>query len=142
VKGTRTDEHRVHRPTAGLLHVLVISQHEIVRRQLVAYLSRSASFDVSGDGFSVGAIARSHPDVLVLDVSRLTTTQLRQALDVTQQLGTRVVALASIYEAAVEHAVTQAGGLYRLKSAGADGLANIVHATATATAVQASSQSV
>ena len=114
--------------TASPVHVLVISQHDIVRRQLVAYLRRSASFDVSGDEFSVGAIARSRPDVLVLDLSQLSGHNLRDALEATRHVGARVIALASMREATAERAVTQAGGLYRLKSAGADGLADVIYA--------------
>jgi len=41
-----------------------------------------------------------------------------------------VIGLASMHEPAVERAVLETGGLYRLKSAGADGLADLVHAAA------------
>jgi hypothetical protein len=41
-------------------------------------------------------------------------------------VGAHLIALASMRELADERAVTVAGGLYRLKSAGADGLAEIV----------------
>ncbi|HZO31114.1 MAG TPA: hypothetical protein VFH48_34545 [Chloroflexota bacterium] len=105
-----------------LVNVLVISQHDLVRRQLVAYLGRSPALLVSGDAFSSEAIARARPDVLVLDLSQLDSHSLHQALDATQSVGARVIALASIREPSAERAVVAAGGLYRLKSAGADGL--------------------
>jgi len=110
--------------------VLVISQHEIVRQQLVAYLRRSASFAVRGAELSVGAIVRAQPDVLVLDLSRVSADHLREALDASRGVGARVIGLASMHEPAVERAVLETGGLYRLKSAGADGLADLVHAAA------------
>jgi len=69
---------------------------------------------------------QADPDVLVLDLSRLGHDQLRRALDTVRLTGTRLVALASIREPADEREVIDAGGLYRLKSAGADGLAEIV----------------
>ena len=50
----------------------------------------------------------------------------RQAIAAAQRVGAHLIALASLRELADERAVTGAGGLYRLKSAGADGLAEIV----------------
>jgi DNA-binding NarL/FixJ family response regulator len=105
---------------------LVISQHDMVRRQLVTYLGRSPSLTVSGDVFSPEAIIQAHPDVLVLDLSQLDQQGLRQAIDAAQCVGAHLIALASMRELADERAVTGAGGLYRLKSAGADGLAEII----------------
>lgn len=110
----------------GVVQVLVISQHDAVRRQLVAYLGRSPSLLVSGDELSAEAIARTRPAVLVLDLSQLGNNGLRLALDAAESVGARVIALASIHEPAAERAVIAAGGLYRLKSAGADGLADTV----------------
>ena len=115
------------RATDGVVHVLVISQHDAVRRHLVAYLDRSSDLQVSGDEFSVEAIVQAHPDVLVLDLSRLGADGLRGALEATRSIGARLIALASLRECAAEHAVVEAGGLYRLKSAGADGLAEAVY---------------
>ena len=108
------------------VQVLVMSQHDAVRLQLVMYLGRSLSLAVSGDAFSADAIVQSAPDVLVLDLSRLGDEQLRQAIDAAHRIGARLVALASIREPTAERAVMEAGGLYRLKSAGADGLAEVV----------------
>jgi DNA-binding NarL/FixJ family response regulator len=103
-----------------------MSQHDAVRRQLVIYLDRSPALAVRGDAFSPEAIVRSDPDVLVLDLSQLGREQLCQAIETVHLTGTRLIALASIREPADERAVVDAGGLYRLKSAGADGLAEIV----------------
>ena len=110
---------------------LVISQHEAVRRQLVAYLSRSSTLIVSGEPFAPELIARARPDVLIVDLSRLGPDNLRRAIDAARGVGARLIALASIRELADERLVRQAGGLYRLKSAGPDGLAEIVLDTAT-----------
>jgi DNA-binding NarL/FixJ family response regulator len=134
---TRAGNNGAHCSAAGPVHVLVISQHDSVRHQLVAYLRRSASLDVSGDEFSVGAIARSRPDVLVLDLSRLSEYSMHEALDASRQIGARVIALGSMRDASAEQAVSQAGGLYRLKSAGADGLADVVYAAAAERPVRA-----
>jgi len=105
---------------------LVISQHETVRRQIVTYLSRSLALAVRGDAYSPEAIIQAHPDVLVLDLSQLGQEHVRQAIDAAQLVGARLIALASMHELADERAVTGAGGLYRLKSAGGDELAEIV----------------
>ena len=105
---------------------LVMSQHDGVRRQLVAYLGRSPSLRVSGDLFSPEAIVQARPDVLVLDLSQLEHGELRQAIDAVRQVGARLIALASMRDLADERAVTGAGGVYLLKTAGADGLADIV----------------
>ena len=134
---TRAGKNGASSATAGPIHVLVISQHDVVRRQLVAYLRRSASLDVTGDEFSVGAIARSCPEVLVLDLSQLGEHSLREALAASRQVGAHVIALASMRDASAEQSVTQAGGLYRLKSAGADGLADVVYAAAAEPPVRA-----
>jgi DNA-binding NarL/FixJ family response regulator len=111
--------------TAGV-STLVISQHEAVRRQLVTYLGRSPDLMVSGDVFSPDAIIQAHPDVLVLDLSQIGQERLRQAIDAAQHVGARLIALASMRDLADERTVTGAGGLYRLKSAGGDGLAEII----------------
>jgi DNA-binding NarL/FixJ family response regulator len=108
------------------VRTLVLSQHEVVRRQLVAYLSRSPELAVDGEPVTPEAIVNARPDVLVLDLSQLGPTQVRAAIDAAQHVGARVIALASIREPADEQMVIRAGGLYRLKSAGADGLAEIV----------------
>ena len=106
--------------------VLVMSQHEGVRRQLVAYLGHSPSLRVSGDLFAPEEILRVRPDVLVLDLSQLGRGGLRKAIDAALQVGAGLIALASMRDLADEHVVIGAGGLYRLKSAGADGLAEVV----------------
>jgi DNA-binding NarL/FixJ family response regulator len=134
---TRPGKNGASYATAGSIHVLVISQHDVVRRQLVAYLDRSPALDVTGDEFWIDAIARSRPDVLVLDLSRLSEHSLREVLDASRQIGARVIALASMRDASAEQAVTQAGGIYRLKSAGADGLADVVYAAAAEPPVRA-----
>jgi len=113
------------------VQTLVISQHEAVRRQLVAYLGRSPDLVVSGAPFSPAAILSAHPVVLVLDLSQLGTGGLRAAIEAAQHVGARVIALASIREPSDEQSVTGVGGLYRLKSAGADGLAGLVKEIAT-----------
>jgi DNA-binding NarL/FixJ family response regulator len=110
----------------AVVRTLVISQHEAVRRQLVAYLSRSAALSVRGDSYTPEAILRARPDVLVLDLSQLGEARLAAALDAARRVGARPIALASMREPADERLVIEAGGLYRLKAAGADGLAEIV----------------
>ena len=110
----------------AVIRTLVISQHEVVRRQLVAYLSRSPALSVRGEAFTPETIIRAHPDVLVLDLSQLGQGGLGAALDAARHVGAHLIALASMREPTDERAVTSSGGLYRLKSAGADGLAEVV----------------
>lgn len=136
---TRASENGTSLMPAAPVRVLVISQHEAVRRQLVTYLGRSTALAVTGNEFSPEIIERSRPDVLVLDLSRLGASQLQEALDEIRHVGGRVIALASIREPADERAVTDVGGLYRLKSAGADGLADVVQAAAGRESVAAAS---
>jgi hypothetical protein len=112
--------------STAVVQTLVLSQHEAVRRQLVAYLGRSPALAVSGEPFDPEAIVRARPEVVVLDLSRLGSAGLRSAIGAVQAVGARLIALASIREPADEDAVGRAGGLYRLKSAGADGLAETV----------------
>jgi DNA-binding NarL/FixJ family response regulator len=126
MKKIRASAGDVRHASPASITTLVISQHEAVRRQLVTYLSRSPALVVSGDAFSPEAVSQAHPDVLILDLSQLGQDGLRQAIDAARRVGARIVALASMRELADERAVTSAGGLYRLKSAGADGLAEIV----------------
>jgi DNA-binding NarL/FixJ family response regulator len=117
--------------TAG--RALVISQHDVVRRQLVAYLGRTPGLVVSGAAFSWEAIVHAGPGVVVLDLSRLSEHDLARGLDAAQRAGAQVIALASIHDAAAEQMVTRSGGRYRLKSAGADDLASLVKALAATT---------
>ena len=112
------------------VQTLVLSQHDLVRRQLVAYLSRSPELTVGGGPFTPEAIISARPSVLVLDLSQLGPAHLLAAIDAARRVGARVIALASIREPADEQLVTSAGGLYRLKSAGADGLAEVVREVA------------
>src|SRR5688572_19261186 len=131
MRKTRANEGDAPCASAAGATTLVISQHEAVRRQLVTYLGRSPSLAVSGDAFSLEAIIQAHPDVLVLDLSQLGQERLRQAIDAARCVGAHLIALASMRDLADERAVTVAGGLYRLKSAGADGLAEIIQDVAT-----------
>lgn len=117
-------------PASAVATVLVLSQHEGVRRQLVVYLGRAQTLHVSGDLFSTQAILQARPDVVVLDLSQLKPGSLGRAIDASRQVGASLIALASMRDLADEHEVTDAGGLYRLKSAGADGLADVVNAAA------------
>jgi hypothetical protein len=126
MSSTRGRESVVPSPSADRTQILVMSQHDAVRRQLVIYLGRSPALAVGGDAFSPDAIVKVAPDVLVLDLSQLSRDHLHQALDAVQVTGARLIALASIREPAVERDVVDAGGLYRLKSAGSDGLAETV----------------
>ena len=112
------------------VRTLVISQHEAVRRQLVAYLTRSGALSVRGDSFTPEAIIRADPDVLVLDLSQLGRAGLGAALDAARHVGAQLIALASMREPADERAIVDAGGLYRLKSAGAEGLAESIQEVA------------
>jgi len=116
---------------AAIVQALVISQHEAVRQQLVAYLSRSPNLAVHGEPFAADAILRARPDVLVLDLSQLGQAGLRAAIDAAQRVGARLIALASMREPADEQLVRSAGGMYRLKSAGADGLAELIRIAAS-----------
>lgn len=127
----RASEGDAHCASAVGITTLVISQHEAVRRQLVTYLDRSPALAVSGDAFSPEAIIQAHPDVLVLDLSQLGPEGLGRAIDAARRVGAHLIALASMREPSDERAVTSAGGLYRLKSAGADGLADVVRDVAT-----------
>ena len=115
---------------AATIRTLVLSQHEAVRRQLVAYLGRSPALAASGEPFAPEAIARALPDVLVLDLSRLGPADLEAAIEAARLVGARLIALASMPEPADEARVRRAGGTYRLKAAGADGLAEVVLAAA------------
>ena len=115
-------------PCAGdcAVRTLVISQHDAVLQQLVMYLSRSPVLAVTGAAFSPAGIADAHPDVLVLDLSRLGLADLRDAIEVSQLVGARLIALASLRDPRAEELVLQAGGRYQLKVAGANGLAELV----------------
>ena len=112
------------------IRALVISQHEVVRRQLVAYLSRSPYLVVEGERFDADVIRRAMPDVLVLDLSQLGEASIRQAIDAVIATGAGLIALASMPDVHVERLVREAGGLYRLKAAGADRLAEVVREVA------------
>jgi len=112
------------------IRTLVISQHEVVRRQLVAYLSRSPYLTVEGDMFHADTILQVRPDVLVLDLSQLGPSSIRQALEAATSIGAGLIALASMPDVHVERLVREAGGLYRLKAAGADHLAEAVREVA------------
>lgn len=108
------------------VRTLVISQHEAVRQQLVAYLSRSHGLAVSGVAFSAFDIVEARPDVVVLDLSRLGLTDLRAAIEAVGLVGARLIALASLRDPRAEDLVLHAGGRYQLKAAGANGLAELI----------------
>lgn len=112
-------------PRAGV-HVLVMSQHDAVRRELVIYLGRSTMLAVTGEVFSCERIVATRPDVLVIDLSQISLTDLRRAIDATRCVDAHLIALASMYDPVAERIVTGAGGAYRMKLATADGLADVV----------------
>ncbi|MDP8924930.1 MAG: hypothetical protein M3O34_18940 [Chloroflexota bacterium] len=111
------------------VRALVLSEHDAVRRQLVAYLGRSSGLEVTGEPFRVAAIREARPQVLVLDLSGLGRDDLGRAITAAAEVGARVIALASVHEPTAEREVVEAGGTYRLKTVGADGLAEIVTTT-------------
>jgi DNA-binding NarL/FixJ family response regulator len=117
------------RPRAAV-RALVLSEHEAVRRQLVAYLGRAPGVEAIGRPFAVDAIREAHPEVVVLDLSRLGRGDLGRAIAAAGEVGARLIALASVREAADEREVLRAGGAYLLKAVGADGLAAVVAASA------------
>ena len=127
MRDTNENKHERSTPaTPSAVVTLVISQHDAVRQQLVGYLRKSTNLTVEGQPYTPGAIVRAHPNVVVLDLSQLGRAGLPAAIDEARCVGARLIALASMREPADEAAVRNAGGLYRLKSAGADGLAEIV----------------
>ncbi len=127
--GNNTDT-RARLAAEPTIRTLVISQHEVVRRQLVAYLSRSPYLSVEGKVFEPEVIERVRPDVLVLDLSQLDAASIRQATDAVIAIGAGLIALASMPDVHVERLVRDAGGEYRLKAAGADHLAEAVRQVA------------
>ena len=115
-------------PTAGsaaAVQTLVLSQHDAVRRQLVDHLARSPRLAVSG-GADPDLIRRTHPRVLVVDLSGVDSLMLEQVLALSTAIGTRLVALASVRDVAQERQVVGAGGTYLLKTVGASGLAQAI----------------
>lgn len=108
------------------INMLVISQHDAVRRELVEYLRRTPGMSACGEAFSTSAIFRSRPDVLVLDLSQISTNDLQKAFTVARHVGARLIALASMPDPAIEQQVLAAGGTYCLKSADPGGLAKII----------------
>ena len=108
------------------VRTLVVSQHEAVRQQLVMYLTRSPALTVTGAAFSPAAILDARPDVLVLDLSQLRLVDLHDAIEASQFVGARLIALASLRDPRAEELVLDAGGRYQLKAAGANGLAEMV----------------
>lgn len=127
VRATRPAE-----PTTAptVVRTLVMSEHEAVRRQLVTYLGCSPWLDVTGVAFGPESIAAVRPDVLVLDLSRISRDGLDRAIRTARGVGARLVALASMPDAEQQRAVIDAGGRYCLKTAGAGDLAEIVNALA------------
>jgi hypothetical protein len=113
------------------VRTLVVSQHEAVRRHLVAYLGRSPSLSVAGVPFSVEAILLEAPAVVVLDLSQLLSGDLPSAIEAVERVGGRLIALASIGDASDQDLVRGAGGVYQLKAAGAHGLAETVRELAS-----------
>ncbi|MCC7367378.1 MAG: hypothetical protein IT306_03085 [Chloroflexi bacterium] len=119
-------EQSAHYALGCAVQTLVVSQHDAVRQQLVMYLSRSPALAVTGSAFSPRAIIDAHPDVLVLDLSQLGLAELRAAIEATEDVGARLIALASLRDPRAEELVLHAGGRYQLKSAGPNGLAEQV----------------
>jgi DNA-binding NarL/FixJ family response regulator len=138
MRQTRIREPRPGGESAGRVRVLVVSQHDLVRRHLVAYLRRSPSLQVDGDELAVDAIVGAHPDVVVLDLSQLGPHGLQQAVGAARAVSARLLALAALHDPSAARTVTAAGGQDRLKSAGADGLAESVLAAVRRPAVSAS----
>lgn len=122
------------------VRVLVESEHDMVRRELVIYLGRAPTLAVSGDVFSCDAIVKARPHVVVLDLSQLSLEDVQSAIRATRRVGASLIALASLHDAAAMSAVTEAGGRYHLKSALADGLADEVSNTGRGVAEQRSSR--
>ena len=93
----RRANHADTRPLATV-QTLVISQHEVVRGQLVAYLTRSLDLSVRGEAFRSDAILRAQPDVVVLDLSQIGHAGLVAAIDEARCVDAGIMALASIYD--------------------------------------------
>lgn len=108
------------------IRTLVISQHDAVRRPLVAYLNRTPGLFATGDVFGVEAVLKARPEVIVLDLSGIRRADLIALVDVVGRIGARLIALASLGDPADCEIVQRAGGIYRLKAAGAAGLDEIV----------------
>lgn len=119
-----------HPRSDATIRTLVVSQHEAVRRHLVAYLGRSPHLNVDGLPYGPGVVVRVQPDVLVLDLGQLSPSSIRRAIDEAVDVGAGLIALASMPDVHVERRVLEAGGLYRLKGAGADRLAEAVREVA------------
>jgi DNA-binding NarL/FixJ family response regulator len=115
---TRADHADVSPASHARIRVLVVSQHDDVRRQLALCLSRSPDLVVRGDTYSPESILSARPDVLVLDLGQLSRADLVHAIDAARRVDAHLIGLASMHDPAVEHAITAAGGLYHLKEIG------------------------
>lgn len=117
--------------------ILVVSQHDAVRRQLVDGLARSTRARVSGAACTLEAIREVHPQTLVLDLSQVDRALLRQVTALAAEISARLIVLASVHDANDERQVVMAGGAYLLKSVGGDALAGIVGSGSRAAAANA-----
>jgi hypothetical protein len=112
------------------VRVLVVSRDEEVRRQLVAHLGRSGRLVVTGGDAVPAVISTSRPAVVVLDLSRVRPEERRRLLAQAAGIDAAVVALASLHDPHADGEVRAAGGVYRLKAVGDDGLVDAALAAA------------
>ena len=133
------NEARMAREPDDRISVLVVDDHEVVRRGLLAFLASEPDFDVVGDagggGQALDLLARldaegRRPDVVLMDLQMEpidgieSTRQVRARYD-----DVEVVALTSFAEEERVHAALEAGASgYLLKDSDADEVAAAVRA--------------
>lgn len=129
------------RESARPWSVVLVDDHEVVRRGMRAFLSTQPDIDVVGEAASgadgVALIERHRPDVAVVDLVMTGMTGIDVTRAITRAgLTTRILILTSFDDDASIFPALRAGATsYVLKDLGADGLADAVRQTASGEAV-------
>ncbi|MCZ0703299.1 NarL family two-component system response regulator LiaR [Natronobacillus azotifigens] len=115
-----------------MIRIVVVDDHDIVRKGVISYLETEDNFDVVGEASSgnegVKVVLAEKPDVVLMDLIMEDGTGMEATKEIKANLpNCKVIILTSYYDDAQVFPVLEAGAFsYLLKTASADEIVNAI----------------
>lgn len=115
-----------------MIRIVVVDDHDIVRKGVISYLETEDNFDVVGEASSgndgVKVVLDEKPDVVLMDLIMEDGTGMEATKEIKANLpNCKVIILTSYYDDAQVFPVLEAGAFsYLLKTASADEIVNAI----------------
>lgn len=114
-----------------MIRVVVVDDHDVVRKGVIAYLSTEEDLDIVGEASSgragVAVVQQQKPDVVLMDLIMEDGTGIEATEEIMKTEACRIIILTSYYDDEKVFPALEAGAFsYMLKTSSADEIADAI----------------